>query len=101
MFLHAIHDRLYEPTKSSPHASILLAMYFVLTSALHKRWTPSTPAVNFRPSPRPSPAPSAPGTARMKLDDNVSNASRDEDIRAWYDSSNGSCTTMRNRVRRE
>lgn len=68
-------------TKSSPHISMAPARYFALTSALHSRCTPSTPAVSFLPSVLLSPAPRAPGTARSRDDDNVSKASKEEDIR--------------------
>ena len=87
-------------TKSSPHASIAAAMYLALTRALQRRWVPSTPLVSLLESPSlPTSLPRAPGTARMNVEDSVSNASSEEDIRAWYDSSKGSCTVMRNRVR--
>ena len=65
-------------TKSSPHISIAPVIYFALASILHIRWTPSTPAVSFRQSPRPSPVPNAAGTARIDVNESVSKASSDE-----------------------
>ncbi|KAL7285762.1 hypothetical protein ACG7TL_000871 [Trametes sanguinea] len=69
-------------TRSSPHVSIAFATYFALTRALQRRCTPSTPAVSLCESPPlPVPAPSAPGTARMSVDESVSNASSDDEMR--------------------
>jgi hypothetical protein len=73
-----------ERTRSSPHASMAAAMYFALTSALHSRCTPSTPLVSLFESPsRPTSLPRAPGTARINDEESVSNASSEEEMRAW------------------
>jgi hypothetical protein len=78
-------------TKSSPQDSIAAAVYFALTNALHNLCTPSTPVVRLVVfKERPVSEVSVPGTARMKAEDSVSNASSEDAIRPWYDSKRGS-----------